>query len=476
MNNGKSRVNGQPLSLYDTEAERSIIATALLRETALRAVIDKLTPEDFWSNQHREIFHAIKETHDSGLVPDVAALRPLLQDNSRGALADILASVPATVNFASLIEHVRNLSDKRRLAAELERSLSRLNEPGTTADSLIVDLMTASPKRRPDSGFMTGEELLSMEFDPLRWLIPGVLPEGITIISAPPKTGKSFFALDIGVSLSLGGAVLGRHVDQVRTMYAALEDSKQRLYNRINKQTALSPLPPLKDFDIATADALATGTEGLQQLRNYTADKKPGLIILDTFGRFWPARDNNDYTETTAIIAAIKRFYEDTRTSILLIHHDRKNATDGDFLQRAVGSIGITGGADTIMMLSRKRAQYDGILQIAARDGEEQELGVRFEPETCRWTIIGTAAEVTDSRQRAAVIQVLKDAEEPLGPNEIAQVIGKKPGAVKMLLGHMVKDGQIIKPYRGKYMALTNNNTDLPYNTDFNDLPYFNEG
>ena len=44
----------------------------------------------------------------------------------------------------------------------------------------------------------------------MRWVIPGIIPEGLTIIAGAPKIGKSWLALQLGISLSCGGYVLGK--------------------------------------------------------------------------------------------------------------------------------------------------------------------------------------------------------------------------------------------------------------------------
>src|SRR5215212_9447033 len=42
---------------------------------------------------------------------------------------------------------------------------------------------------------MSATELMGLELPPTRWAIPGVLPEGVTILGGKPKMGKSWFAL-----------------------------------------------------------------------------------------------------------------------------------------------------------------------------------------------------------------------------------------------------------------------------------------
>ena len=54
-------------------------------------------------------------------------------------------------------------------------------------------------------------ELLSMKLPPQKWAVKNILPEGLTILAGSPKTGKSFFVLQIALAIATGGEVFGKH-------------------------------------------------------------------------------------------------------------------------------------------------------------------------------------------------------------------------------------------------------------------------
>ena len=58
-------------------------------------------------------------------------------------------------------------------------------------------------------GIVSAAELLSKEFAPIRWTVPGILPEGVTILGGKPKIGKSWLAFDLALGVSTRGTVLG---------------------------------------------------------------------------------------------------------------------------------------------------------------------------------------------------------------------------------------------------------------------------
>ena len=60
--------------------------------------------------------------------------------------------------------------------------------------------------RKPKSA----KDLLSRELPPVKWSVPGVLPEGVTILAGKPKMGKSWLALGLCVAVASGGYALGK--------------------------------------------------------------------------------------------------------------------------------------------------------------------------------------------------------------------------------------------------------------------------
>jgi hypothetical protein len=55
----------------------------------------------------------------------------------------------------------------------------------------------------------TAAELLAMELPEVRWIVPGLLPEGVTLLAGKPKLGKSWMALGIAIATAMGGVALG---------------------------------------------------------------------------------------------------------------------------------------------------------------------------------------------------------------------------------------------------------------------------
>lgn len=102
---------------------------------------------------------------------------------------------------------------------------------------------------------------------------------------------------------------------------------------------------------------------------------------------------------------------------IVLNHHHRKAASEDDAFDDVSGTLGLTGAADTIIVMKR----HAGMVKVfvKGRDIEEGEYAAEFNRNTCRWRFVGNADEVFRSEQRQAIITALKAAVRPMSIPEV---------------------------------------------------------
>lgn len=80
----------------------------------------------------------------------------------------------------------------------------------------------------------TAAELMAEELPEARWIVPDVLPEGVTFLAGKPKLGKSWMVLGIGLAVATGGVALGaKPVRRGEILCLALEDTRRRLQKRL---------------------------------------------------------------------------------------------------------------------------------------------------------------------------------------------------------------------------------------------------
>lgn len=305
--------------------------------------------------------------------------------------------------------------------------------------------LDAEPIKRQSS--FAASDLWDMDFPPVQWIVPDFITAGLTLLVGAPKLGKSWLALDICNAVATGGYTLGdRHCARGDVLYAALEDNARRLKSRLHKVCSRKPA---SGFTIWT-EMRMLDDGGIDDLRRWIASADcPRLIVIDVLNKVRASQGKNEapYQYDYRSVTPLKELADEFSLAIVVIHHTRK-ADAGDRLEKVSGTNGLTGAADTTIILDR-----DGegtVLVGRGRDIAEFETAVEFQKDNCRWRVLGDAREVRQSDERKAILDALSG--EPIGPGEIADVTGLPNVSVRVLLHKMAKDGQVLKVGRGKYL------------------------
>ncbi len=66
--------------------------------------------------------------------------------------------------------------------------------------------------------------------------------------------------------------------------------------------------------------------------------------------------------------------------------------------------------------------------------------------------MLGQATQVRRTDERSAILEVLHEADDAMGPREIAVATGADRNNVDQLLYKMMKEGEIRKAKRGRYI------------------------
>jgi hypothetical protein len=302
---------------------------------------------------------------------------------------------------------------------------------------------------------ITAPELMQMKFEDCKWVIPQVLTAGLAVLAGNPKLGKSWLVLNLAIALAAGGRALGKiPVEKAAVLYLGLEDKEWRLQRRLRPCCQGGPVPADLHF-FTKWPRLDEG--GLEHLDNWLKDHPgTGLVVIDTLARLWPS-GNGKRSSTTLYhqdyesMTSVKEIADRHGTTILGVHHLRKQATE-DRLAQLSGSMGISGSADTIMIMSRGRGTADATLLVTGRDVEEQELALQFDQSVKTWILLGLAQEVAKSRERQVILDALKEAHpKELRPSEIAKATGGTGANIRKLLPKLVQEGHVRKTGYGTY-------------------------
>lgn len=249
--------------------------------------------------------------------------------------------------------------------ALLDGFLSGDPEPGSP------DYVPSKDEERPPK---TPEELLArvrsgawlqeQVFAPLRYAIDGLIPEGLTLLVGSPKIGKSWLMLDLAIARSTPRRALGAiRVRRARpVLYLALEDSDMRMQERC--QTLLSDRAIPGQFEYITE--VEPGEIETTIAAWFAAHRRQQpFAIVDPYARAMPLAKPGEgvYQRDYRTARHLKEITSSAPgSSVVLVHHDRK-ADAEDYVETVSGSNGLTGGVDTIIVLTRPRNPEWGLLR-----------------------------------------------------------------------------------------------------------------
>jgi len=457
---------------YNLEAEQAVLGSILIKQDTLNGVSDLIGPQDFYRSAHRRIYQTILDIDQRVEPLDLVTLTFLLKE--RWQLEEVggavfLAGLTEQVGTAAHAEHyARIVHDKavlRRLISIFQEITGAANASGANskdillyANSLLEDISRKNGQPRC-TGLcaITAADLNLREFTPPRWAVPDLFPSGLSILAGKPKSGKSWLALGMAVSVTTGGMALGKiKVEPGAALYLALEDGLSRLKTRLEKIIPIGPFP--KDLHFLTAKDFPPLVKGGLEALDLWLSERPEVrfVVIDTLARVKPQRGRNAdaYDHDSAIIATLQGIAIKHDLALLVVHHTRK-ADSSDFLECVSGTFGLTGAADCIAVLSRQSRQAaDATLKITGRDVPDLEKALKFHADLGSWELLGEADDFAMGQERQDLLSFLKEV-GPKTPAQLSKLIGKSRESIKMLLFRMRESGLVKANSRGEYLALS---------------------
>lgn len=290
----------------------------------------------------------------------------------------------------------------------------------------------------------THRDLLGMQFPAQRWVVEELVPdEGLTVLGAKKKVGKSFMALQLCQSVAGGTAFLDKAAQQGDVVYLALEDGPRRLQSRLRLQRSAPDLPI--DY-ITTFAPLNSG--GLEALEELLIAREPILVVIDTLAAAKTgAMDENSAGDMGDLANDLREMGQRHGTAIVIVaHHGKgKYGDPGDDIR---GSSAIAAASDANLGLYKAEEDYH-TLKVEGRDIAEQELRVQFDrDETWKWQLLGDEYELAASEGDQRILDILHD-DEHLTVQQIAEVLDRDRTTIQRRLNDLYERGRIERDKKG---------------------------
>ncbi|MGV0110532.1 AAA family ATPase [Arthrobacter sp. CP30] len=380
-----------------------------------------------------------------------------------------------------LAAHDTGLSDQEIRATMASGLTSGQKEPRQAPPRpRAPEASTLKPGSSKLSAAFDAEWLMAQEFPEINYVVDGIIPEGLTMLVAAPKIGKSWLVLGLAVANSNGGLALGCiPTKRAPVMYMALEDGPRRLQGRLR---TLGITSVSRDLTFITSVPKGDMVETIREYMEQHDGRNP-IVILDTLGKAMPPAFGGEtqYDRDYRVLGALKGLADgNPGSSVIVVHHTRK--MDGaDFLDAVSGTQGIAGAADTVLLLKRSRHEQQANLQVTSRDAAEGEY-LLDTAGTGNWILSGgsrteaaAAAQTSKNTEgvgdrMAEVIALVSKYPEGTRAKDVATLLHLDPPTATTYLRRAYENGRIANPKRGLYTPVRSvmSVTTLPSDKDTN--------
>lgn len=240
---------------HNLEAEQAILGALMLDPQKGSIVFEILRPEDFYRDNHKNMYLVIRDIFERGDPVDLVTVAESLRKAGRleniggiGTISQIAASVPSAAN----VEHYAQIVVEKSLLRQLIKMSGYIEEKGYNAGEEAYNLLEEAEKliieishRQTKEGFVTIRSILLKTFDKIEYLysnkgnltgVPSYFKEldritagwqasDLIIIAGRPSMGKTALVLNMAQNAAVKSGI--------PIALFSLEMSKEQLVQRI---------------------------------------------------------------------------------------------------------------------------------------------------------------------------------------------------------------------------------------------------
>ena len=293
-------------------------------------------------------------------------------------------------------------------------------------------------------------DILQATYEPLEWIIPDYLPEGLTLLFAKPKVGKSMLsiALSLRTAKRVNGGMSGT------TLYMSLDDGNMRRYqSRVRSLLQGEEVDRGRFYVVTSSQGLDSGLlKQLEMWISYYTDTV--LIVVDVFAAIKSKKKDNDvFGSDYRAMKPLQEFAVKHHLAIILVHHTRKQKDNGgDWADNINGSTGLSAAVDTLWTLDREQFSNELLLKAKGRDVPEIAVTIDLEDIDHEWVV----SEEEESESKEEVLTTTQKilaviGEVDMTPKQISEISGCGTPTVRKVITRMLQKNLVEQTTYGKY-------------------------
>ncbi len=311
------------------------------------------------------------------------------------------------------------------------------SKPTSTSSSILKKARRTSSERfYPCSPPPDVLEFLEQPFpEPTQFWGEGLLfAKSKVIICGESKIKKTFFVLNLSVSLATGKSFVGLNISRrTKVLYLQKEISEAMLQRRLKTiLSATDPQPERGYFIVETLPNLDVGNSNqFPQVCELIQRYQPEVVIFDPLYQFHHA-DENSEQDMKAVLDQFDALVEKYNVSVVLVHHTRKYQNHdwrGNHLMR--GSVVLRDWLDTLLLMTKRTNEETIRLDWTVRHTEEAPSQYIQMNKQCWFEVVRTPRSEPRG-DRWLVLKKLMLQINPKGTRLVEAVIIKKAKQAKL--------------------------------------------
>lgn len=207
------------------------------------------------------------------------------------------------------------------------------------------------------------------------YLVKGLLlPKQVSVLAAPPNTGKSSIVAALLAKLAQGHSFAGRRVRKSAVLFVGAEDS-EGIATRADGHFATNEDKAATEFLVLDRaidmSNRAVATRFIADVKRYkkgiTANRL--IVVFDTLTLSIGNADENSAGDMTVVMANARMLAQETGAHVMFVHHT--SAADP---MKARGSTALVGNPDTVLVLkpvSKVRVLMESLKQRSMPKGDD---------------------------------------------------------------------------------------------------------
>lgn len=290
-----------------------------------------------------------------------------------------------------------------------------------------------------------------------QWLVEGLWSEqGVGFIGGLPKSGKTWLALDLALSIASGTPALDHYsvLSPGPVLLFAAEDPPHMIRCRLE---GLAQLRNVKlhrvPLHLILTDRLRLDTPTDQtRLAQTLARYRPKLLLLDPFIRVHQA-DENSALEVSRLLAYLRQLQRRLQLAIVVVHHARKaQAGNHQFGLGLRGSGDFHAWGDDLLYLRQRRGALEMLIEHRAASAPQPvQLTLQKDEATPpHLAVVSTApkgSSVADLKAR--IMERLSQDSDPRTQEELRVELRVRMQRLVMALRELVQERRVQRTMTG---------------------------